>query len=106
MRIEASSWEPGCDPARCAVPSIVAVLRFCGKPRTAFIDEHHNACGVKPICKVLLIAPMTRSRAARKADPEHLSNRSWRALEAFCANVTPPAHSAARTAAKYVVSSM
>jgi putative transposase len=36
----------------------------------AFIDEHRDAYGVEPICKVLPIAPSTyRSYAARRADP-------------------------------------
>ena len=36
----------------------------------AFIDEHRDAYGVEPICKVLPIAPSTyRAHAARRADP-------------------------------------
>ena len=35
----------------------------------AFIDEHHDAYGVEPICKVLPIAPSTYyAHAARRAD--------------------------------------
>ncbi len=37
---------------------------------TAFIDDHREAYGVKPICKVLPIAPSTYYlHAARRADP-------------------------------------
>ena len=36
----------------------------------AFIDEHRDAYGVEPICKVLPIAPSTyHAPAARRADP-------------------------------------
>ncbi|WP_386070920.1 IS3 family transposase [Tahibacter sp. UC22_41] len=46
---------------------------------TAFIDEHRDAYGVEPICKVLPIAPSTYyTHAARQADPQRRSNRSWR----------------------------
>ena len=42
----------------------------------AFIDDHREAHGVEPICKVLPIAPSTyHDRAAKRADPEKLSAR-------------------------------
>jgi putative transposase len=43
----------------------------------AFIDDHREAYGVEPICKVLPIAPSTyREHAARRADPAKLSARA------------------------------
>jgi putative transposase len=43
----------------------------------AFIDEHRDAYGVEPICKVLPIAPSTyRAHAARRADPSRLPARA------------------------------
>ena len=43
----------------------------------AFIDNHREAYGVEPICKVLPIAPSTYYlHAARKANPELRSNRA------------------------------
>ncbi len=43
----------------------------------AFIDEHRDAYGVEPICKVLPIAPSTyRAHAARRADPSRRPARS------------------------------
>jgi len=43
----------------------------------AFIDEHRDAYGVEPICKVLPIAPSTyRAHAARRADPGRLPARA------------------------------
>ena len=43
---------------------------------TAFIDEHRDAYGVEPICRVLPIAPSTyRERVAQRRDPERLSVR-------------------------------
>ena len=43
---------------------------------TAFIDEHREAYGVEPICRVLPIAPSTyRERAAQRRDPARLSAR-------------------------------
>ncbi len=43
----------------------------------AFIDEHHDAYGVEPICKVLPIAPSTYyAHAARRADPGKLPARA------------------------------
>jgi transposase InsO family protein len=40
----------------------------------AFIDDHREAYGVEPICKVLPIAPSTyRAHAAKRADPAKLS---------------------------------
>ena len=45
----------------------------------AFIDDHREAHGVEPICKVLPIAPSTyHDRAAKRADPEKLSARAKR----------------------------
>ena len=39
----------------------------------AFIDDHREAHGVEPICKVLPIAPSTyRAHAAKRADPTRL----------------------------------
>jgi len=43
----------------------------------AFIDEHRDAYGVEPICKVLPIAPSTyRAHTARRADPSRLPARA------------------------------
>jgi putative transposase len=43
----------------------------------AFIDDHREAYGVEPICRVLPIAPSTyREHAARRADPAKLSARA------------------------------
>jgi len=43
----------------------------------AFIDDHRDAYGVEPICKVLPIAPSTyRVHAARRADPARLPARA------------------------------
>ena len=43
----------------------------------AFIDDHRQAHGVEPICKVLPIAPSTyRAHAAKRADPAKLSARA------------------------------
>lgn len=40
----------------------------------AFIDDHREADGVEPICKVLPIAPSTyRDHVAKRADPGKLS---------------------------------
>lgn len=45
----------------------------------AFIDEHRDAYGVEPICKVLPIAPSTyHAHAARRADPSRRSARAVR----------------------------
>ena len=45
----------------------------------AFIDDHREAHGVEPICKVLPIAPSTyRAHAAKRADPARLSARAKR----------------------------
>ena len=47
----------------------------------AFIDDHRQAYGVEPICKVLPIAPSTyRDHAAKRADPAKLSARAKRDL--------------------------
>ena len=43
----------------------------------AFIDEHREAYGVEPICRVLPIAPSTyHAHAARRADPGKLPARA------------------------------
>ena len=43
----------------------------------AFIDDHREAYGVEPICKVLPIAPSTwYARSAQRADPGKLSARA------------------------------
>ena len=45
----------------------------------AFIDDHREAHGVEPICKVLPIAPSTyHEHAAKRADPAKLSARTKR----------------------------
>jgi len=45
----------------------------------AFIDDHREAHGVEPICKVLPIAPSTyHLHAAKRADPAKLSTRAKR----------------------------
>jgi len=45
----------------------------------AFIDDHRDAYGVEPICKVLPIAPSTyHAHAARRADPGRLPARAKR----------------------------
>ena len=45
----------------------------------AFIDDHRQAYGVEPICKVLPIAPSTyHAHAARRADPSRLPERARR----------------------------
>ena len=47
----------------------------------AFIDDHREAHGAEPICKVLPIAPSTyRDHVAKRADPEKLSARAKRDL--------------------------
>jgi len=48
----------------------------------AFIDEHREAYGVEPICKVLPIAPSTyHEKAARRRDPDRLPLRARRDLD-------------------------
>jgi len=48
----------------------------------AFIDEHRDAYGVEPICRVLPIAPSTyHEHAARKADPSRVPARERRDIE-------------------------
>ncbi len=48
----------------------------------AFIDDHRQAHGVEPICKVLPIAPSTyREHVARRRDPTRQSARARRDLE-------------------------
>ena len=45
----------------------------------AFIDDHREAHGVEPICKVLPIAPSTyHAHVAKRADPAKLSARAQR----------------------------
>jgi len=45
----------------------------------AVIDDHREARGVEPICKVLPIAPSTyHAHAAKRADPGKLSARARR----------------------------
>jgi transposase InsO family protein len=45
----------------------------------AFIDDHREAHGVEPICKVLPIAPSTyHDHVAKRADPAKLSTRAKR----------------------------
>ena len=47
----------------------------------AFIDEHRDAHGVEPICKVLPIAPSTyHERVVQRRDPARLSARARRDL--------------------------
>jgi len=46
---------------------------------TAFIDEHREAYGVEPICRVLRIVPSTyHERVAKRQDPARLSVRARR----------------------------
>ena len=48
---------------------------------TAFIEEHRDAFGVEPICRVLPIAPATYSaRAAAVSNPDLASDRAKRDL--------------------------
>jgi transposase InsO family protein len=48
----------------------------------AFIDEHRDAYGVEPICRVLPIAPSTyHAHAARRSDPRQASSRARRDAE-------------------------
>ncbi len=48
----------------------------------AFIDDHREAYGVEPICKVLPIAPSTyREHVAQRRDPARRSARARRDLE-------------------------
>jgi putative transposase len=45
----------------------------------AFIDDHREAHGVEPICKVLPIAPSTyHAHVAKRVDPAKLSTRAKR----------------------------
>ena len=49
---------------------------------TAFIDEHREAYGVEPICRVLPIAPSTyHQHVARGVDPSRLPARAQRDAE-------------------------
>jgi putative transposase len=44
----------------------------------AFIDDHREAHGIEPICKVLPIVPSTyHDHLAKGADPVKLSARAW-----------------------------
>ena len=48
----------------------------------AFIDDHRQAYGVEPICKVLPIAPSTyREHVAQRSDPAKLSARAQHDLK-------------------------
>ena len=48
----------------------------------AFIDDHREAYGVEPICRVLPIAPSSYfERVAQRNDPARLSARAKRDLE-------------------------
>ena len=48
----------------------------------AFVDDHRQAYGVEPICKVLPIAPSTyREHVAQRRDPAKLSARAQRDLK-------------------------
>ena len=48
----------------------------------AFIDDHREAYGVEPICRVLPIAPSTyHAHAARRADPSRLPDRLRRGAD-------------------------
>ena len=68
---------------------------------TGFIDEHRDAYGVEPICRVLPIAPSTyHERVAQRRDPSRLSARAQRdqMLNTFidtAATVFRQSHSAA-----------
>ncbi len=45
----------------------------------AFIDDHREAHGVEPICRVLPIAPSTyHDHVAKRVDPSRLSARARR----------------------------
>ena len=45
----------------------------------AFIDEHRDAYGVEPICRVLPIAPSSyHEHKRRQSDPSRLPERAWR----------------------------
>ena len=47
----------------------------------AFIDDHRQAYGVEPICKILPIAPSTyHAHVAKRVDPGRLSPRAKRDL--------------------------
>jgi hypothetical protein len=53
----------------------------------AFIDDHRDAHGVEPICRVLPIAPSTyHAHLARRADPEKAPARVRRDTE-LCGKV-------------------
>ena len=54
----------------------------------AFIDEHRDAHGVEPMCKLLQIAPSTYyAHAARQANPARMSNRPKRD-QMLCGEIT------------------
>ena len=45
----------------------------------AFINDHREAYGIEPICKVLPIAPSTyHDHVAKRLDPSRLSDRAKR----------------------------
>ena len=57
----------------------------------AFIDDHREAHGIEPICKVLPIAPSTyHAHAAKRADPAMLSARAKRMLPRPAATLNVP----------------
>ena len=58
----------------------------------SFIDDHREAYGVEPICKVLPIAPSTyHERVAQRQDPTRLSTRARQdlAFKSEIARVSP-----------------
>ncbi|WP_245491885.1 IS3 family transposase, partial [Mesorhizobium sp. M1A.F.Ca.IN.020.32.1.1] len=53
--------------------------RWAAVSSIAFIDDHREAHGVEPICKVLPIAPSTyHDHVAKRVDPSRLSARARR----------------------------
>src|SRR6202453_2019365 len=76
----ASITRPSCQETAC-IPGGVHTCPGGARPpiqaMIAFIDDHREAYGVEPICKVLPIAPSTyRAHAAKRADPAKLSARA------------------------------
>jgi len=60
-----------CRAGRGARPPVQAMI--------AFIDDHRQAHGVEPICKLLPIAPSTyHGHATRRSDPARQSSRAGR----------------------------
>jgi len=59
------------------------------KPVIAFIDDHREAYGVEPICRVLPIAPSTyHAPVARRADPTRLSGAGRDGMHALMPGVS------------------